>query len=297
MDDCTQYLELISARLDGELSVEEENRLQAHLAQCPDCRALLADLTAIHLETSQPTGDAPNGFSQRVMQRIQADVLANTERKKRHHRWQIIGGMAAALALVIWAVTPVGPMSLLSGSGNTPSAAMTKAADTAQAASYDIDTQSTADESASTGEQESSSIPSEPQVSDGDVLDSEQQEETSDPSDPDGEANDGAPQDTDSPEQDDPSTPSDSSGDGAAVTEEPENTDKRTDVAFTLMGQVPPMLVDYPSYAWEDGSHAIRVPAEDFFALEDSLYSLGMTGDQEVGNADAVWIHVIPVSE
>ena len=38
---CNDYLPLLSGHLDGENSPEEEQRLQAHLAQCASCRARL----------------------------------------------------------------------------------------------------------------------------------------------------------------------------------------------------------------------------------------------------------------
>ena len=37
---CEQIYELLSARLDGALSAEDEARVQAHLDACPDCRRL-----------------------------------------------------------------------------------------------------------------------------------------------------------------------------------------------------------------------------------------------------------------
>ena len=39
MDRCERYTDLISARLDGELTGEEERELEAHLACCPACRS------------------------------------------------------------------------------------------------------------------------------------------------------------------------------------------------------------------------------------------------------------------
>ena len=113
MADCTQYLELISARLDGELSPEEEKRLQAHLDQCPSCRALLADLTAIYHETSRPLEDVPAGFADRVMRRIESDASARAEQKRQRRQWRMVAAMAAALTLVIWAVGPLDPADLL----------------------------------------------------------------------------------------------------------------------------------------------------------------------------------------
>ena len=53
MMNCEQALEAISARLDGALSEEENRELEAHLASCASCRALLKELTELEegLET------------------------------------------------------------------------------------------------------------------------------------------------------------------------------------------------------------------------------------------------------
>ena len=75
---CNDYLPLLSGHLDGENSPEEEQRLQAHLAQCANCRArlqafergdrllradtavppagLTASILAAAAKTPQPTG-------------------------------------------------------------------------------------------------------------------------------------------------------------------------------------------------------------------------------------------------
>ena len=47
MMNCEQALEAISARLDGALSEEENRELEAHLASCASCRALLKELTEL----------------------------------------------------------------------------------------------------------------------------------------------------------------------------------------------------------------------------------------------------------
>ena len=41
MEACERMTELMSAALDGELTAEEQSALDAHLAQCGDCRALM----------------------------------------------------------------------------------------------------------------------------------------------------------------------------------------------------------------------------------------------------------------
>ncbi len=42
MKECTTYAPMLSARL-GELTPDEESRLQAHLAGCASCQAWLAE--------------------------------------------------------------------------------------------------------------------------------------------------------------------------------------------------------------------------------------------------------------
>jgi anti-sigma factor RsiW len=57
-----QFTHQLSAYLDGELERDSRRRLEAHLAACPECSALLADLRAIvgaapHYEGRQPSRD------------------------------------------------------------------------------------------------------------------------------------------------------------------------------------------------------------------------------------------------
>ena len=58
MAECREWMQQISASLDGELTPEEEQALQAHLAECQDCRtamALLRSMTKVMREdTVQP---------------------------------------------------------------------------------------------------------------------------------------------------------------------------------------------------------------------------------------------------
>lgn len=56
------YTEQLSAYLDGELELHRRRRLEAHLAECPECAATLADLRAIvaaapHYQGRQPSRD------------------------------------------------------------------------------------------------------------------------------------------------------------------------------------------------------------------------------------------------
>lgn len=66
MDRCEQYWDLISASLDGGLTAEEQARLDAHLAQCPDCRALWEQLNGLEAELMELEAPGPD-FTDRVM--------------------------------------------------------------------------------------------------------------------------------------------------------------------------------------------------------------------------------------
>ena len=50
MSGCERALDLIGLRLDGPLSPEEQRELDAHLEQCPACRAAARELEAFQPE-------------------------------------------------------------------------------------------------------------------------------------------------------------------------------------------------------------------------------------------------------
>lgn len=96
---CDQFLELLSARLDGALTEEEERELEEHLAACPDCRAVGAQLSA--LQGAFPELEevpAPEGFTQGVMDRIRAEKKVIPLFKRPQFR--ALAGLAACLVLV-----------------------------------------------------------------------------------------------------------------------------------------------------------------------------------------------------
>ena len=96
---CDQFLELLSARLDGALTEEEERELEEHLAACPDCRAVGAQLSA--LQGAFPELEevpAPEGFTQGVMDRIRAEKKVIPLFKCPQFR--ALAGLAACLVLV-----------------------------------------------------------------------------------------------------------------------------------------------------------------------------------------------------
>lgn len=105
MAHCDEYSELISASLDGALSPAETEKLNAHLAQCPDCRALLEELSALHAALSDlPPVEVPSGLTERIMAAVAAEQVlpfAPPEQKKPSIRWQRWLASAAVLAVVL----------------------------------------------------------------------------------------------------------------------------------------------------------------------------------------------------
>lgn len=73
MERCERFEELLSQRLDQPLPPQEERELEDHLAHCPSCRALAADLEQLCGQFAcLEELSAPEGFAQGVMDRIRA---------------------------------------------------------------------------------------------------------------------------------------------------------------------------------------------------------------------------------
>ena len=73
---CSEYRELISASLDGALTPEEQEKLDAHLSECLDCRTMWEQLSALEpelMELSEPS----EGFADRVLALHQGTVAAH----------------------------------------------------------------------------------------------------------------------------------------------------------------------------------------------------------------------------
>lgn len=98
---CDKCLELLSVRLDGTLTEEEERELEEHLAACPACRAAGAQLAALQGAFDELEDvEAPEGFARGVMERIRA---AETEKKVvplfKRPRFRALAGLAACAVL------------------------------------------------------------------------------------------------------------------------------------------------------------------------------------------------------
>jgi len=100
---CERYHELLSARLDRELTEEEAEELELYLAGCPRCRIVGEQLE----EAREAFADledvpAPEGFARGVMDRVRAEA---SEKKViplfRRPQFKVLAGLAACLALAV----------------------------------------------------------------------------------------------------------------------------------------------------------------------------------------------------
>ena len=94
---CEAYAAALSAFVDGELDEQERGELLAHVEHCPSCRDALSELMILHTMFEElPELDAPDGFAERVLDRVHAEERA----KKRSRRaWPRV--LAACFALVV----------------------------------------------------------------------------------------------------------------------------------------------------------------------------------------------------
>lgn len=90
---CETMEELISAYVDGEVTAEERQTVERHVASCASCRAALQDFsTAQTLLRTLPVLDAPQGFRQRV--------TAHVEQTPRSWAWRWLVAPRFALGAI-----------------------------------------------------------------------------------------------------------------------------------------------------------------------------------------------------
>lgn len=96
-----EYIELISAAVDGTLTEVEAARLQSHLAQCADCRSLLRDMQNLHATLrSLPTEEPPADLAGRILSNLAGDNVTPLP-VRRSMGWRRWAGSAAVIALIL----------------------------------------------------------------------------------------------------------------------------------------------------------------------------------------------------
>lgn len=99
---CDRYFELLSARLDGALTREEERELEEHFAVCPDCRALADQLAQLRDGFSGLEElEAPAGFAQGVMDRVREETRPKVVPLFKRPQVRALAGLAACFVLVV----------------------------------------------------------------------------------------------------------------------------------------------------------------------------------------------------
>ena len=110
-----QYIELMSAALDGEITPAERQALEAHLAVRPECAALWEDLRAQSAALRSLDCEVPEGLKARIL----ADLPP--QEKPRRSPWRRWAAACACLVVVAAALTAA-PRLMSAGSSAPPSA-------------------------------------------------------------------------------------------------------------------------------------------------------------------------------
>lgn len=103
MEHCERFTDLISQSLDGSLSHDDQQALQQHLEQCPECRLLSQQLLEVQHELHVlEEQEVPAGFAEGVMNRIRA-----LEQKPKivpiwkHPQFKMFGSIAACALICV----------------------------------------------------------------------------------------------------------------------------------------------------------------------------------------------------
>jgi anti-sigma factor RsiW len=101
MKNCEDIRELLSARLDGELTAEEARLLDGHLASCEACRGELAELERTWKALGELSDvEVPAGLDQRVIARATGSKRP-TSASRRILRWVYPLSAAAAVLVAV----------------------------------------------------------------------------------------------------------------------------------------------------------------------------------------------------
>ena len=123
---CEQALEAMSAALDGELSAEERKELDEHLNTCPECAALMDELSGQSLLLRQLDCDVPAGLDARILSALPEQPRPAAKKGKITH-WRRWSTLAACLILALWGGSAL-TNSLRMGSTGADAAANSMAA-------------------------------------------------------------------------------------------------------------------------------------------------------------------------
>lgn len=102
MSDCSKYMDLCSAMIDGEITREEKRELEAHLESCPDCAAYLEDLRWMRDAWHVLEEQGPASLHEDIMAGIEAEAQKTVmPLEKKRRPLPVFTMLAAAAACVM----------------------------------------------------------------------------------------------------------------------------------------------------------------------------------------------------
>lgn len=99
MQDCSRYDELLSAYLDGEVSAEEKQEIEAHLDSCADCRRYLSLLRTMQENLQQDLPAPPEKLRQGVMYKIGLEQKRKGFMFGAFGKWTVLAAMCCLAVL------------------------------------------------------------------------------------------------------------------------------------------------------------------------------------------------------
>ena len=103
-----KYLPLISASIDGEISISDKIILDKHLSECSECRTLCESMSEVSDVMGGMASEVPDRLKDSVMEKIKEEDILPVPVKKKTGMYKYSIGLAAACALLIFAATRFG---------------------------------------------------------------------------------------------------------------------------------------------------------------------------------------------
>lgn len=150
MSDCSKFLELISAMVDGELDVVQESELRTHIEHCGECKKVYETFKGISDALADDLVEPPETLTKEIMHKINLE-----KRNKRNFIFGRFTAAAACLALIL-----LGAWRLDLFGGNGKSVKMSAAPEEAEISNYaDMKTEAASGSSKSFGLVQDSAAP------------------------------------------------------------------------------------------------------------------------------------------
>jgi len=133
MSKCTEYVAMMGAYLEGELSAEDRALLEEHLLSCPECRQHLEGLKKFIEVLSELEDEPPAGLAESIIEKIRLEKKnRGILTLLRRHTFPVVAAAAAVFVLVVTGVY----QNWLPRMGNSTASPMLASADMAAPEAY-----------------------------------------------------------------------------------------------------------------------------------------------------------------